>query len=309
MQEGFEAERTRRQQDFEIESQKTRDDSNNMERTMAAKMEEGFRNEQQARQQAQKERMKGLKNEENARQMVQHDVQTIKSKKRSDSLGRATAVAAPFAVMPRRPWEQDQAELSLDHRQVLVIVQTNGSYQGRTNSKDGSQTTKGSQTPSFRISSETHKYRKNVDWDQTRTEQGTWPTKTMVNMWFSNEANLPSMIGLLDIIKEALKKDPYKLRGREVTSRLEMSPKRKPLARAHALFYKGLKEVKGSESKIHVVYGKIQISFIVGSAMAAKYTPEGEGLAGEGWAIKPDIISCICTEFSEALFETAVNSS
>ena len=65
MQEGFEAERTRRQQDFEIESQKTRDDSNNMESTMAAKMEEGFRNEQQARQQARKERMKGLKNEEN----------------------------------------------------------------------------------------------------------------------------------------------------------------------------------------------------------------------------------------------------
>ena len=24
--------------------------------------------------------------------------------------------------------------------------------------------------------------------------------------------------------------------------------------------------------------------------MAAKYTPEGEGLAGEGWAIKPDVI-------------------
>ena len=53
MQEGFAAERTRRQQDFEIESQKRRDDYNNMERTMTAKMQEGFRNEQQARQQAQ----------------------------------------------------------------------------------------------------------------------------------------------------------------------------------------------------------------------------------------------------------------
>ena len=50
------------------------------------------------------------------------------------------------------------------------------------------------------------------------------------------------------------------------------------------MFYKALKEVNGDESKIHVVYGKIQISFFVGSAMAAKYTPEGEGLAGEGWA-------------------------
>ena len=42
----------------------------------------------------------------------------------------------------------------------------------------------------------------------------------------------------------------------------------------------------GSESKINVVYGKIQISFFVGSSMAANFTPEGEGLAGEGWNIK-----------------------
>ena len=44
-----------------------------MEENMSAKMAEGFRNEQQARQQAQNEIMKGLKNEENARQLVQRD--------------------------------------------------------------------------------------------------------------------------------------------------------------------------------------------------------------------------------------------
>ena len=99
------------------------------------------------------------------------------------------------------------------------------------------------------------------------------------------------------------------MRERVVSCRFELSPKRKPLAKAHALFYRGLKEVKGDESKIHVVYGKLQISFFVGSAMAAKYTPEGEGLAGEGWAIKPEVISAICTELSEALFEAVVNSS
>ena len=66
MQEGFAAERTRRQQDFDIESQKRRDDYNEMERTMTAKMEEGLRNEQQSRQQAQEEIMNGLKNQENA---------------------------------------------------------------------------------------------------------------------------------------------------------------------------------------------------------------------------------------------------
>ena len=95
------------------------------------------------------------------------------------------------------------------------------------------------------------------------------------------------------------------LRGREVSSRLEMSLRRKPLAKAHAVVYKGLKYVKGDESKIHVVYGKFQISFFVGSAFAAKYTPQGEGLAEEGWTIKPDVFAGICTHFSEALFEAA----
>ena len=70
----------------------------------------------------------------------------------------------------------------------------------------------------------------------------------MVNMWFSNGTNLPMRVGLLDIIRTELKKGPHELRGREVSSRLELSRKRKPLAKAHALFYKGLKEVKGDEA-------------------------------------------------------------
>ena len=96
-----------------------------------------------------------------------------------------------------------------------------------------------------------------------KTEQGTWPTKIIVNMWFSNEANLPTRIGLLDIIRTELKKTPYKLRGRVVSCRLELSPKRRPLAGAHALFYKGLTEVIRDESKIHVVHGEVQITFLL----------------------------------------------
>ena len=42
-------------------------------------------------------------------------------------------------------------------------------------------------------------------------------------------------------------------------ARLEMSPKRKPLAKAHALFYKGPKEVGENEFEINVVYGKVQM--------------------------------------------------
>ena len=67
--------------------------------------------------------------------------------------------------------------------------------------------------------------------------------------------------------------------------------------------------MKRDESEITVVYGKLQISFFVGGTMAAKFTPEGEGLADQGWIIKPAVISAICLEFSEALFEAMVRSS
>ena len=58
------------------------------------------------------------------------------------------------------------------------------------------------------VPSEFHKY---IDWDQTRTEQWNWPTKTFLNMWFRNDTNLATMIGLLEIVKHELKKIPYKL--------------------------------------------------------------------------------------------------
>ena len=52
-----------------------------------------------------------------------------------------------------------------------------------------------------------------IDWDQTRKEQGTWPTKSMVSMWFKHETNLVTMIGLLKIIQEELEKQPTRFMG------------------------------------------------------------------------------------------------
>ena len=65
------------------------------------------------------------------------------------------------------------------------------------------------------------------------------------------------MVGMLDIVKKELKKVPERLHGQEISSRLEMSPKRKPSTKARAL---SLKAVGGNESRVHVVFGKIQIS-------------------------------------------------
>ena len=79
MQDGFAAERSRRQEDY-----------SEMEQAMTAKMDEGFRNEQQAREQSQKDTMAGLKTEENARQMVQIDLQAIKDKIRQLESGNGS---------------------------------------------------------------------------------------------------------------------------------------------------------------------------------------------------------------------------
>ena len=38
-----------------------------------------------------------------------------------------------------------------------------------------------------------------IDWDLTRTEQGNWLTKTIVNVLFKNETHLATTIGLLGV--------------------------------------------------------------------------------------------------------------
>ena len=96
-----------------------------------------------------------------------------------------------------------------------------------------------------------------VDWDQTRKEQGTWPTKMMESMWFKNETNLVTMIDFLKIMKEEQEKAAYKING-HAKARLEVSPQRRPLTKGHALFFKGLKEMKGDESEARTFYGKLQ---------------------------------------------------
>ena len=40
-----------------------------------------------------------------------------------------------------------------------------------------------------------------------------------------------------------------------------------------------------------------------------KYTREGEGRAEEGWVINLPVVSSICSDFSDTLFETIVKPS
>ena len=48
--------------------------------------------------------------------------------------------------------------------------------------------------------------------------------------------------------------------------------------------------MKADESKINVIYGKLNISFLIVRGLAAKFTPEDEGLADQGWTANHDIM-------------------
>ena len=109
-----------------------------------------------------------------------------------------------------------------------------------------------------------HKY---TGWDHTRTEQGTWPSKTFVNMQFKNETNLATIIGLPEIVKEEIKKGPYKLHGQEVSARLEMSPKGSQRRRTQWVQERGGKFRSASLSEVQWLQNTL---------------PEREGLAWPG---------------------------
>ena len=81
------------------------------------------------------------------------------------------------------------------------------------------------------------------------------------------------------------------------------------MEKPQAMFFKGLKEVGGDESKVRAFDGKLQISFFVGKEFAAKFTRKGEGHANKGWVIDKHVVSKTCTEFNDVLFETVVKSS
>ena len=55
-----------------------------------------------------------------------------------------------------------------------------------------------------------------VDWELTSTEQVNWPTEVLVSMWFKSETNLATMIELLRVVKDELKKKPYEIKGQVV---------------------------------------------------------------------------------------------
>ena len=82
-------------------------------------------------------------------------------------------------------------------------------------------------------------------------------------MWFKSETNLATVIELLRVVKDELKKKPYEIKGQVVKAR-------RSLAKAHALFNK---EMEATSPINNVICGKLHTRLLVGRALAAKFTP------------------------------------
>ena len=58
-----------------------------------------------------------------------------------------------------------------------------------------------------------------------------------------------------------------------------------------------------------MVHGKLQIFFFMDKNLVAKYIPEGEGLANEGWDLRMKENEGICSDWRASYFEMMVKRS
>ena len=114
--------------------------------------------------------------------------------------------------------------------------------------------------------------------------------------------------GQSHVMREELKKGPYKQKDQVVSSRLEIKPEKEIVSEGPCFVLQRTRRGEREQVQDSRCLWQNSNSFFVGSAIAAKYTSKGEGLAREGWDMESDVIAGICTEFSEPLFETVVNS-
>ena len=79
----------------------------------------------------------------------------------------------------------------------------------------------------------------------------------------------------------------------------ELSPQRKPMAKAQAMFFKAFDRAKGDVGRLDASWGAIQLTMYAtlgeqkGSDMATKLVLDGEGRANEGWTVRPGIFETI----------------
>ena len=172
-----------------------------MDKAMTSKMEEGFKSKRLVRQEAQNE----------IKQMVQNDMDALKEEMKNLKMGSGSTVCS---------------EASINSHSISKSFFGLGEWSSKDGQKITSSVVSKEWIQNFiadmekMILERSHKY---FDWEQTKSEQGPWPTKNMVSVWFRSETNLVVMIELLRIVKEELRKGHYTIKGSEVVPRLESS--------------------------------------------------------------------------------------
>ena len=109
-----------------------------------------------------------------------------------------------FVVRLVQSWERIQLLPFRDNYQSLLLVLTISLTKESWHSKDGTVISK---MLSGRIHEQSdHVFHKHVDPDKTKKDQGNRSIKTFVDMCFKNETNMTTMIGILQIVKNEIKK-------------------------------------------------------------------------------------------------------
>ena len=99
------------------------------------------------------------------------------------------------------------------------------------------------------------KFKKWIDWKQSKDQRRPWPRKIMVSLRFKLETGLVFMIEILKIMREEMTKANYRVNGELVKTNLEISRQKLPLRRAQGIFFRAIKEARGYESMIGFLCG------------------------------------------------------
>ena len=173
MKEGFKTARAWRKEEYK-----------NLEEKMSARMEEGF------------------KNEENARKLVQNELAVMKEEIKNLKMGCGSTVCSEASTGVGLGSGTFTWSPPLTSRWNGIFVPRRMEFKGWVTdySKNCVQGITDDEVATLvsdlerMVPQEAHKW---TDWDQTRKEQGTWPTEILVSMLFKNETNLVTMIYLL----------------------------------------------------------------------------------------------------------------
>ena len=168
---------------FEYEGLHRKQDYENLEKKMMTKVEEVF------------------KNEENG-QLVQNELAVMKGELKNLKMGSgstvcseaSTGVGLGSGTFVRAPsltsrWKEIFGPRRMEFKSCVTDY-SKKSIQGITDDEVSTLV----KDLERLVPQQAHKW---IDSEQTRKERGTWPTKTMVSMWFKNETNLVTMIDFL----------------------------------------------------------------------------------------------------------------